>query len=116
MSGGPVFSGDSGNVCGVVCSSIGGAGETAGYTSFAALMVNTIGLRVTIDTETGDRLRFYELVQRNIRERNVMTRGGFILTRVIDSRGRKYGPDPAGRRACSAGVTVPLRGRIRGAH
>jgi hypothetical protein len=23
---------------------------------------------------------------------------------------------PAGRRGCSAGVTVPLRGRIRGAH
>jgi len=66
MSGGPVFSGDSAKVCGVVCSSVGMGESTDEYISYAAMALNVLTLDVTTDQAKGESATLYELVRRGI--------------------------------------------------
>lgn len=64
MSGGPVVSGASGGVCGVVCSGMLSDDEVLSYTSYATLALSMLGLGIinADGEETGETL--YDLVER----------------------------------------------------
>lgn len=65
MSGGPVISGQSGAVCGVVCSGMSSDDEVLSYTSYATLAVTMLGLGIASEVE-GEEMSetLYDLVQR----------------------------------------------------
>lgn len=63
MSGGPVFNGNTGNVCGVVCSGVTESAGAETFTSHAALIRNIFSLDVMSDEQAGEKLPVSELVR-----------------------------------------------------
>ena len=63
MSGGPVFSGESGKACGVICTGFSAADDDHdAYTSSAAAILNVLRLEVLVDSETGRTSGMYEIL------------------------------------------------------
>jgi hypothetical protein len=66
MSGGPVFSGGSLGVCGVVCSGLTGDNADGQYTSFAAYIQNAFNLSLLVADQSDETVLFSELINRGV--------------------------------------------------
>ncbi|MCL4382307.1 MAG: serine protease [Patescibacteria group bacterium] len=67
MSGGPIFNGSTGGVCGVICDSFGETDEHGEYTSYGSLIWPSLAINIETKMENDpsiDKLTVYEMIQR----------------------------------------------------